>query len=289
MQSGQRTSKYRKRLRNFLALLFGLALLLVCFALVELGFRIVYHASMRAKTQGTATPTQAQRLVVCDHDSLLGWVFPASTQGIFRSGAHPTPIQTNAFGLRNRGIDVTDSTSMRILVLGDSYAFGWGVQENQTYARQLEEMARKRYPHTPIEVVNAGIPGYSIYQQRAMLESLVHKMKIDIVVSSLSLANDAVDEARVRRAIASDFEDYSFEPRDQSTFISRFIRRSYFLSWVNRRTMSLQCHLVNMDKHALSQVQQSLEDLISICQEHESTSYWSLFHAEAKFETRGSN
>ena len=76
----------------------------------------------------------------------------------FQTGNDVTEI--NAVGLREHLLPTTPkkSNEKRILVAGDSSIYGWGVQDHQTYAVNLEKEL-KRIFRFPIEVINLGVPG----------------------------------------------------------------------------------------------------------------------------------
>jgi lysophospholipase L1-like esterase len=50
---------------------------------------------------------------------------------------------------------------VRILAVGDSSTFGYGVQTDETYTAVLERVLSKRFPGRAVEVINAGTPGWS--------------------------------------------------------------------------------------------------------------------------------
>jgi lysophospholipase L1-like esterase len=81
----------------------------------------------------------------------------------------------NSMGLRGDEI-ARPKTKKRILLLGNSCTFGWGVTDEQTYGRQLEMFLQNEY-----EVVNAGIPGYSSLQGKRFLELELLDLQPDIV------------------------------------------------------------------------------------------------------------
>jgi len=63
-----------------------------------------------------------------------------------------------------RGADFADTPgddTLRIVCLGDSTTFGTGSNDDETYPAQLQNILRRRYPGRNVEVINAGIPGYS--------------------------------------------------------------------------------------------------------------------------------
>ena len=81
----------------------------------------------------------------------------------------------NSHGLRGDEIPA-EKTVRRIITLGNSCTFGWGVPLEQTYAVQLEKNLGGQY-----EVINGAVPGYSSFQGKKFLESGLLKLKPDIV------------------------------------------------------------------------------------------------------------
>ncbi len=82
----------------------------------------------------------------------------------------------NALGLRGREVSETTS-GCRILALGNSCTFGWGVSLEETYTAQLETMLTGR-----CEVINAGVPGYSSFQGRRFFQRHLVGLQPDIVL-----------------------------------------------------------------------------------------------------------
>ena len=70
-------------------------------------------------------------------------------------------FQTNANGFRGKDWDVSPGRK-NVVVLGDSFAFGWGVEENQTFAALLEKRLRQIDP--AVQVLNMAQSGYSLDQ-----------------------------------------------------------------------------------------------------------------------------
>ena len=58
-------------------------------------------------------------------------------------------VSTNSLGLR--GPELAPKSTYRILCLGESVTFGWGVKDSETYPSQLQQ-------RLGVEVINAGIP-----------------------------------------------------------------------------------------------------------------------------------
>lgn len=89
-------------------------------------------------------------------------------------------IRINDLGLRSGKLD----DRPKILVLGDSVAFGFGVSAAQMMTARMEELFDGRY-----QVVNAGIPGFNFEQIDIFARRLVARIK-PIAVVVVFNAND---------------------------------------------------------------------------------------------------
>jgi hypothetical protein len=83
----------------------------------------------------------------------------------FRGLYAGAPVTVNSSGFRGKEWRTANaSETTRVVVLGDSVAFGQGVQEGETLAEQLEARLQRKLPY-PVEVVNLGVPGYDTCQE----------------------------------------------------------------------------------------------------------------------------
>ena len=80
----------------------------------------------------------------------------------------------------------------RVVLLGDSYAFGLGVDQSETLAAQLE--SRLQGTCRPVAVLNLGVPGYQTGQELALAEQVGFDLDPDLIVL-LFYANDETTEA----------------------------------------------------------------------------------------------
>ncbi|MCH2169557.1 SGNH/GDSL hydrolase family protein [Myxococcota bacterium] len=87
-------------------------------------------------------------------------------------------IAEHGFRDRPRTLAKTDGVS-RIAVLGDSIAFGYGVQLDQAFPAQLEARLGDRLP---VEVLNFGVGGYNSYNEAALLAGRVVDYQPDLVL-----------------------------------------------------------------------------------------------------------
>jgi len=70
----------------------------------------------------------------------------------------------------------------RILCVGDSITFGFSVDQPDTYPRQLSELLAKRHPGRPVEVINAGVPGWSWLQGLRFLDLRSTDLRPDLII-----------------------------------------------------------------------------------------------------------
>jgi len=113
-----------------------------------------------------------------------------------RQHAHPewnVAVQINRDGFRDLDARPADEQP-RVLSLGDSLAFGWGVEYEDAYLTRLE--ASLGGPQTGVRVIKAGIPGTGTTDQLALLRSLLPlHHRVDMVVLSFNVGNDFSDVA----------------------------------------------------------------------------------------------
>lgn len=91
--------------------------------------------------------------------------------------------EINSHGMRMREIpEAKPAGTFRILVLGDSIAYGIGVSIEETFSFVLEKQLRERYPERSIEVLNAGVISYNTEQELDWLNERGMKFGPDAVV-----------------------------------------------------------------------------------------------------------
>jgi len=113
--------------------------------------------------------------------------------------------RTNADGFRDKQRGAKEKGKCRVLVLGDSYVFGYAVREDESFPQVTERLLRSA-GRRDIEVMNAGIPGYNTVQELCVLEKFAEKYRPDLVVLAYVM-NDAEPQGAVP---ASPEETYRF-------------------------------------------------------------------------------
>lgn len=105
----------------------------------------------------------------------------------------PYLLVTNAAGLRNTDALDDDPAVFRILAIGDSYTFGAYVHNHEVWTARLQEALNQRlYPAARVQVLNAGIPGYTISDELGYLRDKGLRLAPDLVILGV-YTNDVFD------------------------------------------------------------------------------------------------
>ena len=97
-------------------------------------------------------------------------------------------LESNRDGFRTAELRPKAPGVIRIVTLGDSSTFGWGVDPEYTYQRLLED--RLADGTTEVEVLNLGMPGHTTRHGMAMFDHYARALDPDLVVLQFG-ANDA--------------------------------------------------------------------------------------------------
>lgn len=88
-------------------------------------------------------------------------------------------LNINSAGFRGKEFDLSNGNK-NILILGDSYAFGSGVENNQTFPALLEESFRNNGNH--VNVLNTAVPAWGTSQKLLFLQQEGKKYNPSLVV-----------------------------------------------------------------------------------------------------------
>jgi hypothetical protein len=98
---------------------------------------------------------------------------------------HESEIHVNRRGFRGPEISPDEEDRFRIVALGESTTFGFTMEaSDRTWSAALEqEIARTLRCERPVEVINAGVPGWTIANQVARLEADVLPLRPGLIVT----------------------------------------------------------------------------------------------------------
>jgi lysophospholipase L1-like esterase len=95
------------------------------------------------------------------------------------------PVSINSEGMRDREFSLEKPPDVyRVMMLGDSTTFGWGVRQEDTAAKFLERKLNAALPpgFHRVEVINTGVGNYDTVQEVTYYETIGWKYHLDLVV-----------------------------------------------------------------------------------------------------------
>jgi len=106
-------------------------------------------------------------------------------------------IKTNSLGLRDKDISTHKDNEFRILSQGESTTFGLWVKQEETYSAVLERLVDD-IDGKSLRVINAGLPGYTLFQGYIYLKHRGFDLKPDAVMIYFG-HNDFLPVANLRK------------------------------------------------------------------------------------------
>lgn len=131
-------------------------------------------------------------------DTMLGWSPRPGVSGIYAVEGR-TEISINLAGFRDINHQAQKpSSTLRIAVLGDSFAEGREVSFEQLFWKVMEVEIAACLPNTwaAIEVINFAVNGYGTGQQVLVLENIVPAFQPDLVLLTIFTGNDITNNSR---------------------------------------------------------------------------------------------
>jgi hypothetical protein len=93
------------------------------------------------------------------------------------------PVSINSNGFRGKAILIDKNIqSIRIVGIGDSNMFGWGVKDEEAYLSVLSKTLNLNYSKFSWEIINTAVPGYNTVVEVETLKEKGLQYKPDIVI-----------------------------------------------------------------------------------------------------------
>lgn len=215
--------------------LLSICSLILALGVIELGLRIVDHPLSRPLINFNRWYEPSE---------LYGHQLVKSFEGL---GPLQVPVKINSQGFRdaehppNKG-----NGTIRILGLGDSFTFGWGVHVDQTYLKQLEQGLHHALNHS-VETINTGVPGWGLNQYYLYLKEAGLKLAPDVVLLGYfidDLTGPPVDKLEASQN--SQWQGGGGSPDERRTLSAYSpVQSLYLLRRYHQIPKSIQAHLLS--------------------------------------------
>lgn len=121
-------------------------------------------------------PFQSPRNLFWNYDAQLGWSLRPNQRGPFVGEDFSVSVSNNNWGLRDDEYPLERTGKSRMLVLGDSFAWGFGVELDRRFSEILEAK------HADWEIINSAVSGYSTDQEYIYLKNRGIAFRPDVVL-----------------------------------------------------------------------------------------------------------
>ena len=115
-------------------------------------------------------------------DPSVGYLMTPGYAGVIERSEYKAPFTVNSLGLRGPPLRDRQNDTFRILILGDSMAFGFGVLDDEVFSARLEAILAERLPERDIQILNASVPGFGTADQLAFLRTRGAMLDPNLVV-----------------------------------------------------------------------------------------------------------
>ena len=117
-----------------------------------------------------------------------GLNFPPCSTTTIETDEFSFTIESNSIGIRDHEVEPTGEANYRILAIGDSFTYGWGVEIDQTWPKILQQ--RLREAGCQVEVLNCGYPGASPRKYAEVAVEATAVLRPDLVLVAVLQGND---------------------------------------------------------------------------------------------------
>jgi lysophospholipase L1-like esterase len=161
-------------------------------AALEGGARLAgQRPCLNPTSQAEGAETKIRSHPLRQYELVPGSTFTFEREAAIRHNLSPDYLDTwerityriNSLGLRGPEASGPKSAdTVRVLVLGDSVAFGWGIEEEDSLVYQLQRHLNRSERGTQFEVWNAGVPGYATWHELQYLVEKEETFEPDVIL-----------------------------------------------------------------------------------------------------------
>ena len=170
------------RLRQLLK---NVAFTLVVWAMLFVVAEAILRSWDAVRPRGTEW-TDGQ-LFMCEPHPARIWQYKPSYRQVYRTPEFTMQVQTISWRLLSREVEpsaVGDPGVLRVLAIGDSFTFGWGVADGERFTDRLE-VDLGAVLGSPVVVLNAGHWSFTLDQELLLARELVPRFRPHVVLQGL--------------------------------------------------------------------------------------------------------
>ncbi|MHB2017539.1 MAG: SGNH/GDSL hydrolase family protein [Candidatus Xenobia bacterium] len=114
-------------------------------------------------------------------------LFPPNASVRYTTSEFDVTLTSNNLGFRDRDFVAARTPGVpRIVAVGDSFTYGWGLPLEQSWPKQLEKLLGAQH----VEVANLGAPGAGPYDYEDIVAKAVPLLRPDLVIVGVTEEND---------------------------------------------------------------------------------------------------
>lgn len=198
----------------------------------------VFEAALRTWGSSEAAPA-FQGLF--ESDPTLGYRMKPGARTHFKTSEFAADIAINRDGFRDDAeLGPKPADERRVLLLGDSLVLSVQVGFDQTFGERLERRLNNRGSSTRYRVVNAGVQGYGPIEEQLFFQSIVDRVRPDLVIVVVFVGNDAEEAVSSLPKLSSGTRSAASAAGDSLvTRLRRLVRRSMVLQILRLRVVAV--------------------------------------------------
>ena len=159
-----------------------------------IGGFLIGEGALRVLLPNHVASAGLERNYFCQFDPQLGWRPLPNISGLHRRDGFVVFVEQNQFGLRGPKAmrKKKSSNQKRTLVLGDSYVWGYGVDQDKVFTETIVHKAEH-------EFINFGVSGYGTDQSYLFYKQAGTSFEVDEVVLVFTPYNDVENNLSSRQ------------------------------------------------------------------------------------------
>jgi|SRR5262245_51998748 len=154
----------------------------------------------------------------------IGWTLRSNFNGAIDTPEGRVIYTINSQGIRAPVDFLTNGNSsiQRVFIVGDSFTFGTGINEEYTFPSLLNESMKSQ--HLPVEFINLGVPGFGTIHSYERLVVYSDMLGIPDTVIYVFCPNDPMDNIAGKRVVVNGIR---IDSHRENKLLLSYIARAY--------------------------------------------------------------